>query len=268
MPSDSEWGKMLLRAVGRALGAVDRVVAAGRGGEYVGVGASGDRTLAADSEAENEILASLSEVKGLRVVTEEAGEMGAQDSEFTAVVDPVDGSSNLARGIPFYCTAVAILEGEGIANARAAAVRNLVSGDVYLAVRGKGATKNGARISTSAITRVREAVAAVDLSRAGPATISRLTPLLSGVKRQVHFGANALELCTVAEGATDLFVDVRTMLRMVDFAAAYLIVKEAGGVVTGASGEVLEPEVSLASRFNVVASANERLHAEVLSLLR
>jgi myo-inositol-1(or 4)-monophosphatase len=262
-----DWEKILLGATERVQKAVARVDSQGDRSSELGRGASGDITLVADSEAEKELVSALSEAASVRVLTEEAGEVGVKGADLTAILDPVDGSSNFSRGIPFYCTSVAIADGAGLETLRWAAVRNLVTGDVYYAERGRGATKNGRQIRTSGVRELKHAIAAVDVSRAGVPVVHRLAPLIAALKREVHMGANALELCLVAEGATDAFVDIRGSMRIVDFAAAYLISLEAGAVVTSPEGGRLDLALDLRSRFSYVASANQELHREVLAKL-
>jgi len=262
-----DWEGTLLEATERVQKAVERVVANGERSKELGRGASGDVTLVADSEAEKELISALTKAAEVRVLTEEAGEAGARGARLTAVLDPVDGSSNFSRGVPFYCTSVAIADGQELDSIRWAAVRNLVTGDVYYAERGNGATKNGRRINSSDVRELRKAIVAVDVSRAAVPLIGRLAPLIADSKREVHMGANALELCLVAEGATDAFVDVRGSMRIVDFAAAFLIATEAGVQVTGPEGEKLAVPLDLRSRFSYVASANSELHGKVVARL-
>jgi myo-inositol-1(or 4)-monophosphatase len=88
------------------------------------------------------------------------------------------------------------------------------------------------------------------------------------VKRQVHFGANALEICYLAEGSIDAFVDLRMRIRITDIAAAYLIASEAGAVITDEAGEELKPRFELARGLNFVASANRELHSTILGITR
>ena len=84
----------------------------------------------------------------------------------------------------------------------------------------------------------------------------------------MHLGANALELCYLAEGKIDAFVDIRGEIRITDFAAAYLIAAEAGAVITDENGGKLEPDFDLRERFSFVGSANEFIHKEILELCR
>ena len=149
-----------------------------------------------------------------------------------------------------------------------AIIRNLVSGDVYYAEKGEGATKNGKRIETSSETELSRSVVGIDMSRASEKTIVSLAPLVAKVKRQVHYGANALELCLLAEGKVEATVDVRGMMRITDFAGGYLIAKEAGAVLTDPEGKNLEPALKLGERFSYVASGNGRIHRQILGALK
>ena len=261
-----DWEKVLVRATKKVRAKVSAVAEQGDRTLTVGVGASGDKTILADREAEGILLDALSGLDGIRVLSEEAGVRGDPSARTLAVVDPLDGSSNFERGIPFYCTSVAMAEGESLADVKFGIVRDLVSGDVYVANRGGGAKKNGMAIKTSAVSKPSEAVVGIDMSRSGPEVISRLAPLVIGVRRQVHLGANALELCYLAEGRIDAFVDVRGKIRITDFAAAYLVASEAGAVFTDAVGGELAPKFDLHARFGFIGSGNETIHKEILRL--
>jgi myo-inositol-1(or 4)-monophosphatase len=260
--------KVLLEATERVQEKVASITREGRRGETVGVGASGDKTLLADKVAEDEILAALSSVGGVRVLSEEAGRSGDPGAGSLAVIDPLDGSSNFERGIPFYCTSIALVDGETLNGVTFGIVRDLVSGDVYAARRGKGATKNGRPIRTTTITSPSKATAGVDLSGAPRELVAQHGPLVSGLKRTVHFGANALEICYLADGRVDAFVDIRRKIRITDFAAAYLIATEAGATFSDENGNGLEVSFDLNRRFSFVASANGGLHKEILRLAR
>ena len=261
-----EWEHLLLGVTERVRGNVAALARRGEGGEPVGIGASGDRTLLADKAAEDELMKALLKAKGTKVLSEEAGFRGDPDGRTLAVVDPLDGSSNFRRGIPFYCTSVAVVEGGTLDDIYVGVVRDLVNGDVYHAVKGKGAKKNGTLVKASEVTDVSESVLGVDMSRGGEEVVEGLAPLIGRAKRQVHFGANALELCFVADGTTDAFVDLRGSIRITDIAAAYLIATEAGAAITDARGRELRAVFDLEHRLSFVASANRALHKEILRL--
>jgi myo-inositol-1(or 4)-monophosphatase len=263
---EAEWERLLLSTTYKVWKRVAPLAMRGGRGKAVGRGASGDITIYADKVAEDLLLKEISRAKGVRVLSEEAGFVSPRDANALAVVDPLDGSSNFERGIPFYCTSVAIVEGTTIDETTVGVVRNLVSGDVYTARKGEGARKNGKPIHTSDTVDPSNAVVGVDLSRGPPGLASALATLVEGVKRQVHLGANALELCYLAEGRVDSFVDLRGRMRVTDFAAANLIAKEAGAMATGPAGEELEVSFDLEHRFSFVMSANPAIHRRILAL--
>ena len=262
-----EWERVLSAATERVRRKVAPLSKTKDRGRSLGVGASGDTTICADRTAEDEILRELEKAGPIRVLSEEAGSVGDARAQTLAIVDPLDGSSNFEHGIPFYCTSVAIAGGEPVEDVTVGVVRDLVSGDIYSAVRGSGARKNGERIHTSKTDSLSEAVVGIDLSRGGSGVTQRLAPLVTAARRQVHFGANALELCYVAEGRTDAFVDLRGTIRITDVAAALLIAEEAGAAITQADGRRLDPVFDFAHRLSFVASANRRLHKEILELV-
>jgi len=261
-----EWEELLLGATERVKGIVSEVAAAGERRRYVGVGASGDRTLLADKAAEDELMEVLLGVTGTKVLSEEAGLRGDPDAVTLAVVDPLDGSSNFARGIPFYCTSVAIIEGNSLEDVKVGVVRNLVTGDVYHAVKGKGTKKNGATVHAGQVSNLSRALLGIDVSRENSERVAMLARLISAANRQVHFGANALELSYVSDGTIDAFVDVRGKIRITDLAAAYLVAEEAGAKISDPSGNELEAVFDLKHRLSFVASANAHLHREILKL--
>lgn len=266
-PAEVGWERLLLEATEKVQLAVQALAGQGNRGEVVGFGASGDRTIVADKKAEDVLIRALARVEGVRMLSEEAGDKGDSKAKLLAIVDPIDGSSNFERGIPFYCTSVAIANGESPGDIFFGIVRDLVSGEVYTATKGKGAKKNGRMIRTSKTMELSKAVTGIDVSRASLRTLRGLLPLMGRVSRQVHYGANALELCLMAEGKIDAFVDVRGRMRTVDFAAAQLIATEAGGVVSSPEGGDLRFSMDLGSRFSFVASSNKELHRKILECL-
>ncbi|HLF16267.1 MAG TPA: inositol monophosphatase family protein, partial [Candidatus Thermoplasmatota archaeon] len=134
-----------------AYGAWQRVKDRADRHDKVGVGAGGNPTSKADDALEKAILRKAKGF-GLTVLSEEAGLVG-QGSDLIAVVDPLDGSRNAGRGIPFHCTSVAVGKAgpkASLGGLQAGVVRNLVTGDTYAAAKGKGATLNGKPVRRSA----------------------------------------------------------------------------------------------------------------------
>ena len=194
--------------------------------DKVGLGAGGNLTSKADDELEKAILAAAAGLK-LTVLSEEAG-LVDQGSSLIAVVDPLDGSRNAGRGIPFHCTSIAIGNvGGSLRTLLAGVVRNLVTGDTYTAVAGKGATANGKPVHRTPFHDDEVMVGII-------ADYSDTEIAEAHAKPDHHIrdlGSAALEMCLVGTGAMDAFIVRKPWLRVVDIAAATLFVREAGGTV-------------------------------------
>ena len=183
---------------------------------------------AADHAAEAEILRRLRRHdRTIPILAEESADPKLRRAERLWVVDPLDGTLNFSRAIPFYCVAIGYVEDGRV---RAAAVHAPRTGELYVAHEGGGATLHAVKISVSNVSRVGDAFAVTSLafkaaSRAG----SRFAALNATVARLRVIGSAALEVCYVASGRFDLFV--HEALAPWDIAAAGLIAREAGAVV-------------------------------------
>jgi fructose-1,6-bisphosphatase/inositol monophosphatase family enzyme len=162
---------------------------------------------------------------GFAVLSEESGLHGDPEAT-TVVVDPLDGSDNAVRGTGPFGVSLCAVDRDGPA---AAVVLDLLGGSCYTAVRGMGATCDGARIEVTACTDPREALIA--LSGHPP------RPLLSKTR---SWGAAALELCAVAEGTFDGFVHCGPDHHGCwDYLAGVLICTEAGACAVDVHGRDL-----------------------------
>lgn len=228
----------------------------------MGMGADGTETERIDKIAEDAALSVLeSDGRSMRLVSEELGEkiIGSKP-EFTVILDPVDGTFNAVNNIPFFCVPVAIGNSD-LSDTRYGYVKNLVNGDVYTAEYGHGAFLNNNMIHVSSRSYFPE-MSFLSYSHhpyAVPANNHR-------VRRVRIFGSAALELCYIASGIFDAFIDMREMLRVTDIAAGKLIVEEAGGMVTDREGAQLETPLDVKQRLNLVAS-NGLSHNKLLELV-
>jgi myo-inositol-1(or 4)-monophosphatase len=96
----------------------------------------------------------------------------------------------------------------------------------------------------------------------------KISDLIQATKHIRHFGANALELCYVADGLTDAFVDIRGKLRTTDVAAGFFIIKEAGGIVTSPEGNPIDVKLDPRQTLKFVASGNREIHEKILKLIK
>jgi len=238
----------------------------------LGKGAGGDPMKPVDLAAENAIVEVLQQHSvSFTLVSEESGvkEFGENPAQCYVTVDPIDGTNNLVRGIPFYASSIAISAKPVLSTVYAALVTDLVHDTTYTALTGKGAYRDGEKISSSTRESLEDAVAGLDLNSYKVKEIApQLTRLIQKTKHIRHFGANALELCYVADGTTDAFIDIRGKLRTTDLAAAYLIVEEAGGAVTTPAGDALDVKLDPEQTIKFVASGNTQIHKKILSLVK
>ena len=238
----------------------------------LGKGAGGDPMKPVDLAAENAIVEVLQQHSvSFTLVSEESGvkEFGENPAQCYVTVDPIDGTNNLVRGIPFYASSIAISAKPVLSTVYAALVTDLVHDTTYTALTGKGAYRDGEKISSSTRESLEDAVAGLDLNSYKVKEIApQLTRLIQKTKHIRHFGANALELCYVADGTTYAFIDIRGKLRTTDLAAAYLIVEEAGGAVTTPAGDALDVKLDPEQTIKFVASGNTQIHKKILSLVK
>jgi myo-inositol-1(or 4)-monophosphatase len=164
---------------------------------------------------------------GFAVLSEESGMTGESTSRFLAVIDPVDGSTNAHRKIPFYATSICVLDAEG---PLVGLVVNLATGSRYAAVRGGGADRDGAALKPSGCLELSSAIVG----------ISGFPGHHPGWAQFRTLGAASLEFCAVAEGVLDAYMLVgRSTLYGWDYLAGLLICQEAGAVVVERDGAEL-----------------------------
>ncbi len=238
----------------------------------LGIGAGGDPIKSVDLAAENAIVEVLQQNNvSFTLISEESGvkEFGDKNAQCYVTVDPIDGTNNLIRGIPFYATSIAISTKPALSTVYAALVADLFHDTTYTAQENKGAYCNGEKIASSTLETLDEAMVGLDLNSYKVIEIaSKLTALIQKTTHIRHFGANALELCYVADGTTEAFIDIRGKLRPTDVAAAYLIVKEAGAKITTPAGDTLDVKLSPEQKVKFIASGNKQIHETILSLVK
>jgi myo-inositol-1(or 4)-monophosphatase len=236
-----------------------------------GVGAGGDPIRDIDLTAEKAIVDTLKGKKiDFTLISEESGiiKYGDNSLECYVTTDPIDGTTNLLRGAPFYATSIAVSEQPFLRAIQAGIVADLFHGTTYTAEEGVGAYRDGHKISSSPRVSVEEGVIGLDLnSYRIKELVPKLTALMAEAKHLRHFGANALELCYVADGTIDAFIDIRGKLRTTDVAAASLIIREAGGILTTPEGRSLDAKLDPKQKVEFIAAANEEVHQRILRLI-
>ncbi|MGC9345279.1 MAG: inositol monophosphatase family protein [Candidatus Bathyarchaeales archaeon] len=238
----------------------------------LGIGAGGDPIKQIDLAAENAIINTLKKHEiSFTLISEESGvkEYGKTPHRHYVTADPIDGTTNLMRRIPFYATSIAASTKPTLNTVHTALVTDLAHDITYTAKKGKGAYRNNKKITPSKNTSLEEAVIGIDLNTYKIRKIApQLTGLIQRTKHIRHLGANALELCYVADGTTDAFIDIRGKLRTTDMAASWLIIKEAGAKITTPEGKPLNVKLSPKQKVAFIAAANQKIHKTILNLIK
>ncbi len=178
-----------------------------------------------DLSVDAAVLEVLSEA-GVGVLSEESGsaDLGA---DVVVVVDPVDGSTNASRGIPWYACSLCAVDSEG---PWLSLVVNLATGTRWTAQRGAGAQRDGLTISTSSTTSLSDALVVLNGHPGAH----------FGWRQYRALGATSLDVCAVADGSVDATIDCTTdALGPWDYMGAMLVLTEAGGVMVDALGREL-----------------------------
>jgi myo-inositol-1(or 4)-monophosphatase len=268
-----DWQQILLECKTGVQTAVQPLLATIREPQpNLGRGAGGDLMKPVDLAAENAIVQALQEHSvSFTLVSEESGikEYGNAPKSCYICADPIDGTTNLTHGLPFYCSSIAVSSTPELSGVFAGAVIDLVHNEFFYAYQGKGAYRDGKQIHTSKTQSLDEAVIGLDLNAyKAKLNMTIASALIENVRHTRHFGANALEVSHVASGLTDAFVDLRNKIRTTDVAAGFLIAKEAGAIVTDENNKPINVPLDPRQTLNFVCSANLEIHKHILSLIK
>lgn len=217
-----------------------------------------------DHVAQQAIVDTLAETRlPVRLVSEE-GDMVLGEGAYTLVADPVDGTTNLSRGLQPAATSLSVSVTGAQSGVAAAIVANLYTGETYYAERGRGATLDGRPVRVAEPEEYRRALISVDVSKGSG--LGRALRLLEESRHLRSEGCSSLSLCHVASGALDAHIDVRGTVRATDVSAGLLILGEAGGVYTVDGVPGGDFSLTRDTRMALVAASSRELLDEINSL--
>jgi myo-inositol-1(or 4)-monophosphatase len=238
----------------------------------LGMGAGGDLMKPVDLAAEKAIVETLlRHYVSFTLISEESGikKFGAKPEDCFLTADPIDGTTNLMHGLPFFASSIGVSNKPELSDVYAGMVIDLAHDVTYTAFKGEGAYRNRKKMETSKITSLDEAVVGLDLNTFKSKTVvPKVIDLIENTKHIRHYGANALEICYVANGLSDAFIDLREKIRATDVAAGFLIMKEAGGVVTTPDNQTLNVKLDPSQKLSFIASGNLQIHQKIVSLVK
>ena len=231
----------------------------------VGAGLGGDDTTAIDKAAEDAIVARLAAIPDVTIVSEEAGRLG--DGATVVVVDPIDGSLNAKRGIPFFAVSIAVADGETMGDVHFGYVYDFGTGEEWVAERGAGATLNGVPLGG---VRPKDEIEILAFEATRTDLIARDVSKVDGLAYRLRvMGSLALSLCQLASGRIDAVCSLKGA-RSVDIAAAQLLVRELGYAIELFDDErpFEAAELDLEGRSRVAAAGTAARCADLAERLR
>ena len=216
----------------------------------------------ADKRAEEMLYTDLAKARpGYGFIGEEGGQREGSDKSHAWIVDPLDGTTNFLHGIPQFAISIGLSrEGTVIAGV----IYNPANDELYIAERGKGAFLIDQRLRVAGRRKLNECIVACGLPHIGRGDHKQFLNEMAALQDKVagfrRFGAAALDMAYVAAGRLDGYWERN--LQAWDIAAGQILVREAGGMVSGVEGH----DNALATR-NVVCG-NEFVHAELVKILK
>ncbi|AKG91271.1 D-fructose 1,6-bisphosphatase [Geoglobus ahangari] len=237
--------------------AISGIAGTREAGEVVGMGKDGTPTKRIDKLAEQAALRVLGEYN-VTVVSEEVGVTG--EGDVYVALDPIDGTFNAEKGVPIYSVTLLFSKSRKLGDAFFGYVKNLATGEEYYS-DGVKSYRNGKEIRASSTESLRCNAIVYYPNRDLP------------FRRVRIFGASSLEICYVADGRFDCFIDLRKgengrgFLRVYDISASLFIAKNAGARVSSLDGDdIWEKEIAMDERFRIVVSG-EKIHDRLIEML-
>jgi len=231
------------------------------------VGEGGDETTAVDAAAEDAVIARLRELDTpLTVVSEEVGEveLGGPGGP-RVVVDPIDGSLNAKRGIPFFSLSLAVADGPAMRDVHYGYVYDFGSREEWTAVRSGGAFLDGEKLGE---VRPKDRLEIVSFEATETSFVVEKAAAMTGVAHRLRImGSLAISLCHLAAGRVDGVCSLKPA-RSVDIAAGQLLVRECGLAIELFEEPPFEAApLDLVARSRVAAAGTAELCASLAAAL-
>ena len=231
------------------------------------LGQGGDDTTAIDQAAEDAVVARLAALdEDLVLVSEELGERTfGSGGSMRVVVDPIDGSVNAKRGIPFFSFSLAVADGPTMSDVFFGYVYDFGAGEEWTAERGKGAFLGGVPLGA---VRPKDPIEIVSFEgTTTPSVADRVQGMIGLAERVRVMGSLALTLCHLAAGRVDAACCLKP-IRSVDIAAAQLLLQELGlSIELFDDPPLAAAPLDLVMRSRVAAAASPELVAALAKAL-
>ena len=233
-------------------------------------GMGGDETTQIDEAAEQAAVRRLEQldVPGFTLVSEELGErVFGGGGSLRVVLDPIDGSINAKRGIPFFSVSFAVAGGHKMSDVFFGYVYDFGSGEEWTARRGEGAWLNGEPLGA---VKPKNEIELLAFEATETTRIAEMAPSVVGLAKRLRImGSLALSLCHLAAGRLDAVCSLKPA-RSIDVAAGQLLVRELGLALEFVDGGLsfLDSELDLESRSRIAAAGTDELCQTLSDRLR
>lgn len=213
-----------------------------------------------DKASEKHILNFIQENYPSHSVLGEEGTNIVQDSPYLWVIDPLDGTTNFAHGLPIFSVSIGVLKNNDL---YAGVVYDVMNDIVYSAENGKGSFANGKKISVNNNDIISHSVLVTgfpyNISDNPDRALEKFITVVKNARAVRRLGSAAIDLCYVARGVFDAFWEV--YLHPWDMAAGMLILKEAGGKITDFSGKDTDIYT------HQLLASNNAIHSKILDVI-
>ena len=233
----------------------------------------GDKTLLLDLKAEDAIIEVIRQLDTpMMILSEEQGLIMPEDrAEYLAVIDPIDGSANIERGIPLCSigiSAVRYSEKMTTDDAEISIIKSVFSDETFIADTGQGVRRNGKTVRVADSIPLEKAIISYDTKKSGDTSFLKSSMrVIEGVHDIRRTASNLLDLCWVASGGLTALVDLRRMLPIVHVSGTHMVF-EAGGYVMEENGDRLNLPIAPDEMMSFVAASDKATANGILSLFK
>lgn len=233
----------------------------------------GDKTLILDKMAEDVIIEVLeSSDTPLMILSEERGLMKCRETpEYLTIIDPIDGSANLERGIPLCSIGISVIphsEKMTTDDVEISIIKSIFSEETYVAEKERGVKRNNRAVSVADYVTLDQTIISYDTKMKWDSSFTRSSVnILSAVHDMRRTASNLLDLCWVAAGGLDAIVDLRGLLPIVHVSGTHMVT-EAGGYVLSDDGTRLNLPIEPSQMMSFVAASNQATAEEILNLFQ
>ncbi|MHA2004897.1 MAG: inositol monophosphatase family protein [Candidatus Thorarchaeota archaeon] len=231
----------------------------------------GDETLLLDKKAEDEIIRIIHQLDTpMTILSEERGLIVPEGRpEYIAVIDPIDGSANIERGLPLCTIGISVIrhsEKMTTDDAEISIIESVFSDEIFIAEMGRGVRRNGRTIRVADPIPLERSIISYDTKKSGDETFLKSSMrVIEGVHDIRRTATNLLDLSWVASGALNAMVDLRGMLPIVHVSGTHMVF-EAGGYVVGSDGNRLNLPIVADQMMSFVAASDEITANGILTL--